>query len=499
MNNLINKSRKNTYYIIVNQIIIKLIGFALIVVLTRQLSVDMYGVYELLIGSLMVFGFLCNFGVANSLQRFLPEYFVQKKINSFSKLINFALLFRFVLSLIVFGIVIIFFDEFSLKFDIVEYKKEFIYFSLSTVFLFQADYLTIALNSMLLQSKSFTIQSLTVIIRFLLVLSFFYFGWGLKGVFLATLIAYVVGWVLLSFFFMSDFNLEDRDEESFTVVDKKRVIRFSLLSSLIIPGNILFSTSMDNMIIAFMADTNDLGLYAFASRMNAYVIILLPTLILSSLIRPIFFQRYSSVSKNELELSNMFQTLVNFNLVILVPLIFYFYFTADIIIPYVFGDKYLNSIPILMVFLIFSLFYAFQVPCDLVLQAIEKLEVRFYAEVFAVYNLLMAIYLMNKIGVIGVAIATGSALMFKNIFYLIMVFYYQKITLNFSSFLIILINTFLSLVPLFLSKIYFENDTLILLCLFISMLLYCVLNIKNSFINNYERKLLNQLIKKNIF
>ena len=83
---------------------------------------------------------------------------------------------------------------------------------------------------------------------------------------------------------------------------------------------------------------------------------------------------------------------------------------ADRILPFVFGSHFAAATPIFVLFVAFSVFNILELPSDLVLQALEMVQARLYAQVFAIYNIVAAILLLPVWGLMGVAFATGSAI-----------------------------------------------------------------------------------------
>ena len=101
------------------------------------------------------------------------------------------------------------------------------------------------------------------------------------------------------------------------------------------------------------------------------------------------------------------------------PLVVYFLIFSSNMMIYIYGVKYIDSDNIIRILIVFSMSSVFGVPLGLVLIALKHIEISFYARIFTIYNILMAILLINYLGLTGVALATGTAILFKYIFILL--------------------------------------------------------------------------------
>jgi O-antigen/teichoic acid export membrane protein len=102
MPSLIENSRKSSIYVAAAQVINRVLGMIVTVILARNLTVSEYGIYNLFLGSILIFSFFTNFGIAGSLQRFLAEYASRKKFGLFFRTLFFSLKFRFVSGILFF-------------------------------------------------------------------------------------------------------------------------------------------------------------------------------------------------------------------------------------------------------------------------------------------------------------------------------------------------------------------------------------------------------------
>ena len=507
MASLLENSRKSVIHVASSQVVLRAMGMVATVILARNLTVEDYGVYNLFFGAILVFNFFTNLGLVGSLQRFLAEYAKKEKYGVFFRTFFFSMGYRVISGIVVFVIAVALFDWFSVFFGVSVYKYEFILFCLGTYALFHIDFLVVALNSLFLHSYTSLVQliyhsiRLVSIVIFLLLLE----GGGLTEVFIGELFAFVIGAILLWLVFNSKAYLP-RKEKSLkdkTGIEWKRFLRFTAYNAATIPGGVLFNQAMDFFVVAAMATTSQLGIYALGSRASNMLLSIMPQNILQTVVRPVFYHRYYSVGDKvediNRELNRMFRSLVVLIAAVLIPTIVLVIALAEPLLVFVFKSKFSEATPVFIMLMFFNVFKILELPSDLVLQAIEKVQARLYAQIFAVYNVIAAILLMPEFGLLGVAFATGSAAMGKCVFMYVMARYYTGISINWGAILCIGINTAIAAgVTVWVSHID-DSPLWMFISLIAGAVVYVGVSAVNHFLDNYEKNLVNKIFKRRIF
>jgi|GEM_PF-2197826 len=495
---VLDSSRKSTLFVAPAQIASQAVGMIATIILARNLSVEAFGVYNMFLGSMLVFGFLTNPGIAGSLQRFLPEYARLGKPDVFFKTFFYSISYRTVASVVVFSLAVFLFSRFAGFFHVADYRPQFFLFSIGAYAFFQIEYLTIALNALFLHKYSALGQTAYAVLRCgLIAVALIVVRGGLSLVYMGEIIAY---WcAALAFWYVLWCQFAIRRKKGDGGVEWKRFLRFSAYNSATIPGGILFSTAMDYFVVAAMATTHQLGIYSLGSRAGKMLLSNMPQNVLQTVVRPVFYHQYYSVQEKNAELKRMFRALVVLNAAFLFPVLALIGFQAEPILTFVFKAKYAQSTTVFIIFLIFNAFSILDLPCDLVLQTIEKLLARLFAQIFAVYNLVAAILLMPKYGIIGVAFATGSAVMGKCLFYYIMVHRYTGISLNWSPLARISLNTAVAAGSTYAVSLLCRSLLWMLVSLVAGSITYMFMFIINNPLQTSEKELVNRFCKRRIF
>jgi len=471
-------------------------------VLARFLSVSHFGVYNVITGFILVFSLVTSFGLGSSLQRFLPEY---EKKEEWKRLFNtffFSQGFRAVSGLIAIVLATISFDLFAPFFKIQQYWIPFVLFCIGSYAFFQIEFLQIAFNSIFLHFYT-AIGSLFYLgLRLVLITCLLYMGYGLIGAFYADIIAYLIGCLLLWFLFFSKVYVKEKEwfEDTAAGIEWKRLLSFSLYSSATIPAGIILSQAMDVYVVAAMSTMNQVGIYALGSRASKMLLSIMPQNVLQSVIRPTFFQRYYSVKEKNVELNLMFRSLVIMNAAFLFPILALAGVQAEGILTVIFEAKFAESTTIFLIFLVFNAFTIFELPSDLVLQSIEKLHVRLYAAMFAaIYNLIAAILLMPKYGIMGVAFATGSAAMGKCVFFYVMASKYTGISFQWRGLFKIIVNTSIAATLTYLVGLLGNTNLWMFFSLIVGTCAYIGMFLMNNCLDVRDRELVNRFCKRRIF
>ena len=499
---ILESSRKSSIIVAPARIVAQILGVIVTVLLARNLTVEGYGIFNLFLGAILVFSFLTNLGLAGSLQRFLSEYARLEKFRLFFRTFFFSMSYRMISGVVVFMSAALFFNSFSGYFKVSGYKFEFALFCLGTYALFQIDYLVIAFNALFLHVYSALAQLTYLVLRLALIaVALLTLRGGLTGVFVAELLAYGFGAILFWFFFLRKAYGPRREKarNGREGIEWNRFLRFSAYNAAIIPGNILFSNAMDYFVVAVMATTNQLGIYALGSRASQMLLSIMPQNLLQTVVRPAFYHRYCSVEEKNIELNRMFRSLVIIIAACLFPVLALVVVQAEHILTFFFKSKFSESSPIFVLLLSFSVFTIFELPGDLVLQAIEKVQARFYAQIFAVYNLVAAVLLMPQYGVLGVAFATGSALMGKCLFFYVMARYYTGITVCWNALLRIGVNTAIAATATYWVGCLGASPAWMFASLVAGAVVYVGMCLVNNFLNDDEKELVNRFCKRRVF
>lgn len=383
------------------------------VFLIRLLSVQDYGIYNLLYSLTAMTGMLFSFGIANTLQRFMPEYYSRGEYAIADRLYRFSAAVRLLTSVAILGLVIVLWDAISPLLKINEYKSYVMLFSLIIVIHLQKGILEICLNAYFMQKYTQALTAIFTVGKGIGYCAAFYLCWDIWFVLTVDLLAYVFTFVFLEIIYHKKVPKQGGVHKILPVSERARLKRYSLFYNFNDAGAGLLDTNFDNFILALFMNPAAIGAYVFCNRIVRMAGQLSPVTYLQQVIQPLFFSRNCHKDSSHF---SAFQMLLKVTYMFQIPLFCLFVLFSREIIIFVFQGKFIEYSLVVTVVALFQLLNAFHFPVGLVAQLHERVDILLYSKCFAVYNIVADLILIHYFDVMGAVIATGTAALGKNIF-----------------------------------------------------------------------------------
>ena len=343
------------------------------------------------------------------------------------------------------------------------------------------------LNALIKHVYKNTIQLVGYIIQVLLFIYVIETGFGIYGLIVAYLVSSIFNMLMYGIILFKNYiTIKDGPN---IIYPKKEIARYGFFGMLREYGDIVFSNISDIFIIGIYLEPVSVAIYALAIKIVNMASSILPVNMGKNAIMPVFFKKYE-LNKEVRYLENgfsLFNKIISF---IVFPMIAYFIVFSEKIISNLYGAHYSEASIILKILITLGAINTFALSFGLVLLALKRIEISFYSRIFIFYNIGMAIFLVNKIGLIGVAIATGSTIIFKNAFIFVMLRKHLKLYYKLESFLKPAINSVIFyVIILLLDQIITQSIGIILLLIF-SPGIYIILSFYNKTFNEKERNII---------
>jgi O-antigen/teichoic acid export membrane protein len=409
-------ARRSVIHTAIFRVITQLTTLAGYIVLVRGMTEQAFGVLSLLYATLMVISTVASLGIEQTLRRYQPEYLQQGKPEAAHWLLRRASLARFVTNLVVLGLILLSWRWLAPVFQLGPYRAEFLLFCIPMLLHFQVSILTVSLSSHMQQAYSVgsvLLLSLTKLIAYTVL--------TLEGNLTLTnaIITEAVGYALYYVGLKIAHNRFCRppaDAPAFHAdpTERKRLLRYSLYNNFNDTGSLLLTSKTDNFFIAAFMTPIAVGAYSFYTRLNEMVSQVIPTRQFSNVIQPLFF----SVPRAEAaeRLPKYFTLLVNLTMILQWPMAAFATTYHREIVAVLFGGKFIESSWLLPMVVWFSTVNRISDPVTLVAQYEEKPWILLLSKFSALYNVIMMLALVPVAGLLGAAIATGTAQVLKNYF-----------------------------------------------------------------------------------
>lgn len=458
--NLRELARSTTKHVLVGQVAARLVGFATTVTILKYLSVAEQGVYTWFAGTSLIFSLAITMGIAESLQRFTPEYHATGQWRRARETMYLSLAFVLVMSVVVFGIAYVLFPHVAGVFHMEAYRDIFVIFALSAAFWLQFVTLTPVLNGLFLHAYQSWGQVAFVVMKLVFIYTLFHAGWKVSAIFFAEMVSYFVVVCVLLVLTEKRMRLRARTDSSADARPEfGRVTRYALLNLAGSPGLVIADVSADFFVISCLLSDFQLGLYAFCLRVSRMFLQILPSKLAESVIRSTFYARYATAADKREVLNEMFNFLCRINLFFLVPTLVFVSLGARQIIPIIGRAEYLQAyLPFIFCFFFLVLSF-YEIPADLVIQAVEKVKYRSVAQVGGGVLRVLGAVVAVKLGwgIFGVVWTSGLAMVAKNYF----VYWYGRrhvgICFEWASFGRIAVNAVVGGIPMYL-VLHFANN-----------------------------------------
>lgn len=416
---------ENSTWMYISKILNQLFLFMSTVLVIRKLPVDIFGTFNLLLNTFVVFEIFALSSISAVIKRYIPELINSKDYMKIRKLIRYSVIFSLCIFAILFFFLILYKSSFSSFFKIENFNKYLVTFIFCNVCHFGKIIIEDILSAFLFHKKTAIISILNSILKSTLYIIL------LERLSINNLLL-IEGSLAILFVFQGTYvylkgiNALDKTAKPTIVepVTKKRVIKYGAFSVINELGVGIVGKTSDYFIISAIANPYQVGLYAFGHRIYSLIYKLLPIKDFQTIIQPIFFRIFSQNRSN-----NEFIQVFNFLAKVMIPIyvypgLFFLVFGKNIIIL-LFGAKYLEAYWVTVIMLLGNFSYGFFYPLALSVQLKERMDISLISKSVSIISIFAGIYFMKLFGILGVAITTTLGNFFK---YAIMLFFMRKYT-----------------------------------------------------------------------
>lgn len=488
---------KNSIYLLIAKLTVPILSFLISIYIVRKLSVNEYGIYNLLIAVMGFIGLFSSMGLSSVFYRFIPEFKKNNQLANIKALVNKGLLYRFVVSSALILIMVLFADKLAGFFKIPNYLEYFKIFSLGLVFYFESELLETVFKSLFFH-KYYTITQISYIFTRVSAIYFFLrSGYSLNGLLIGEVIGYSLMFILYGLFYYIKIGKTHTDNLS-SSLPFRRLIRFGGFSYFNEMGSMVINVSTDYVVISAFLGPIAVGIYSFAYKVVEMLSQHMPHALLSEVIKPAFFARYIQ-NGDKKELERMFNLVAKFGAFFVFPLTIGIIVLGDKLVIYVFDPKYLNSLRLIWIMAVFKALDSFLLPIAFVIHSIEEVQILLYSKIFAIYNLILDLIVVRPYGILGVTLATCSADFMRYIFCYQYAKKYLNLNTDFKGLSIILFNSALMGLVLLSIRKFVTNIPSLVIATAIGVISYFLAAYFIKAFSIDERSIINKILPKPIF
>jgi O-antigen/teichoic acid export membrane protein len=407
---LLERAAQSAYYTVVSRALFQLLSLLATVLLVRVLSRQEYGAYGLIVAAIPLLQLVGSLGLLNVLQRYLPQFLHTGAYSAAARLVRQLCVARLLTTTVIIAAVVAGWDSLAPLVKLTPYRDYVLLFSIAIVAFQQWGMLKAAIEASFGHRQTMALLVASAAIR---VVGYAFAGRADDPLMAVLLVdcaafAFLAASHLLVFVRTMRRYPPDRAE-----APRPRMLRYAAFSHFNDAGVQLLDTGIDNVLLAYFMDLPSVAIYAFCDDISRKLSRLSPVSYLGEVIRPAIFARGEVLDRQRL--SNALNVVIRLDYAYFVPVFFAVAFMGADAVRLVFG-KYDEHAHVLTAVVGFAALNQLAFSVGLVAQLRERVEVLVLSKVFGIYNFVASLLLIPRWGVMGAAIATGSAGLLKNLF-----------------------------------------------------------------------------------
>lgn len=497
MEKLSKKAKRSGLYTIGGKLVTPLINFLILAFIIRTLTVEEYGAYNILISFMAAIGVSSSLGLPNILTRFIPEFHHNNQFSNIKALVLRGLLLRLALSSSLIIVVSLFSGPIFKLFNFSYPLEYFLFFAITILCHLEFVLMKAVLSSLFLHQFLVLSQITFFTLRAGLIYLYLIRDWGLKGLIFGEAIAYVVLLALCGLAYWTHYLRRHEDTEPATL-PARRILRFGAFSQLNDLGVQILSLTTDFFVISAFLGARAVGLYGFATKLVQLIANILPHKMLEDVIKPVFYSKYVA-NQESFTLVLMYNMIMKIIGLTIIPVVVVLFLEGDNLIRYFFDEKYLEGVAVLKIVAVFYGLNALMLPVGLVLYSLERADIVLYSKIFAIYNLVGDLLVVESYGIVGIALVTSSAELFKNLFCYYYTRKYISLRLDIRGLAKIAINALAIGIFIKFASVYVVSATSFVVMLGAAAIVYLVASYLNKPFTEDERSIINKVLPKPIF
>ena len=469
--------------------------FLILIYLLRNLSVEQFGQYNVILSTIIFFVLFLNFGIPTLILRFLPEYIVKGNFKIAKKFISNGLLL--VLGAGVFTVVISYFiDKFHNDLLNKFALAQFLFIAAIIGFLrVQIRILKAVFSSFFQKGFQNLFEVFSSFLKLCLIIFALRMGYGLIGVFTSIGIAELI--LIVAYIIKVSGYFKDKENRGYEI-SKKRLFKFGFKEYIAKLLSFFWDSRIDAYVITFFLGTYATGVFYFVISIVMMLVQYMPGTIMVPIAHALYARQYAK-SNNKKELNYLFQLNNKAKTFFIFPAFLGFIILVDKIVPFIFGSKYEESLVLFPIILFFMVFYLLAIPVRSIINALEKNEITIISGLVILYKIPALILLTKKFGLYGAAFALGTSVTIYFFISLVLTKRHIELQYPWMAFSKIFLNSIIMGIAVYFMKGYVHNLSTLILVIIVGIVIYLITGYMNKAFSENDRKLINQPFKRLVF
>ncbi len=400
-NPYVKKTVKGSAAVFSMALLTGLIGYVIRIVLSRQLSLEDFGLFYAVFTFVIFFDMFKNLGLNHALMKFIPEFKVKKKYGEIRSIIKYVLFTNLTAAIVISAIWLIFSNYLAANYFNNVISTELL-FILSIYFVISVFLDTLAYSCLGFQRNLFFSLRLFLINVFVLAGIVLSKNLGVISPALSYAGAVILTGIVFVFLFKKSFKIPKR-KSKFSSKLYKQLFKFGIPLTLTIAGSTIIGY-IDVLMLTFFRNLEEVGVYS-AVLPSAIFFSVIGRAIGTVLI-PVVSEMWAKKKYKEV---NRGVKLINYYLsLLLAPLVIIFFIFSKQIITILFGEQFAIGHIAFRILIIGAAFHSlFSINGNSITARGKPQTVTKIVLFLAVVNIIVNLLLIPKYGMVGAAIATS--------------------------------------------------------------------------------------------
>lgn len=491
---------RNTYgvafhsaaYNSIGKLLSTLFFFLAFILIAKSLSIGDYGKYNIYLNVVFFVTLILDFGVAEVVLRYVPEYVHKNQIASIRKLLknSFAIIFLGgLISILLLLLIIAIFPGAPERLHIktIVFPGIIIFGCLRIIALVLSN----VLNSFLFQTYRITSEIFLSGIRLILIYILVRNSCGPWG--------FIMAFALIDLFSIVLFYLKLHIHLSSPVSEASetgffKALKFGINEYLFKLFWFFTDNRFDLYLIGIILGMKEVGYFAFAASIANFFVDWSPGFIIRPVIAPLFVKTYTA-GRDIPRIQYLFGLHNKFLAFITLPIYIIIGVYIDKIIIYLFDPKYLPSIPVFLILTSSTFFLNALIPLRNIIALIERPDISNLTNIIAIPKILLIFIFARIIGVNGVACIYAISVIAILGINIMLINKSIKLTYPFKGLFKIFINCVIMGIFIYFLKSAIVNKATLILSVFLAIAIYAVLAYLNKAFEDEDREIFNRAFK----
>lgn len=412
-----DRIRKGLVYYLSGRGVTAIASVLVPILLVRTLSVTDYAGYTAFSGLLISLMALSNLGIERVIPRYFPELRNAGAEKELHLTCRWLVVIRAALLFVVVFPFLLFYQQFTEWFNLPQQAEIKWYFAVYAISFGMSMHISRSLQALMLQKEATVGIALEWFIKLglLIIALAVQGGIGLSEALLLQGGTAAIGAMYMIWQLEKHLMRQQNKVFNQNILNRKQAAKTGFQNYLWVLSGMYTDSSLIKLVSASFFSANITAALGFSYAITGVLQRYLPAILLLNLIEPTIMAKYTE-NKNFLQISKYFSIVLKFNLFILTPATIWFFFNGGPLVEILTKGKYQESVWLISSLMVVLILQSHSIIMQLACNAVEKSELLFLGNIWALPLLAPSAALIYFFNIIGMIASIIGIIIFRNCF-----------------------------------------------------------------------------------